>query len=533
MNGVQHSKPLASAALMALALTPLACAATQPPRSSVPEAELAGHVGFLASDLLEGRGIGARGGAIGVAYIESVFRGAGLSPGYGASFRQAVPLRAYASDPDARLTFGERPSLTPGDDFVGVSFGLPGGAWSGEPLFVGYAIESAGEPWDDFKGADVRGRLLVAFTNEPGRGEPSRFRGRELTVHGRWRTKFELAAKLGAAAMLLVHTTGDAGYGWHVVRAGWTGEAFRLADDPLVLPFQGWVAEARARELFAAAGTSLEALRAQAERPDFRPVPLRVPVHLTAAEKHRDVRGTNVVAVAPGRGENAVLVTAHHDHLGRGEAVSGDDIYNGAVDNGSAVALLLALATHYGRLRLHTHPPVVFAAVDAEEEGLLGAAHYAKNPAWPLGKTTANVNLELANVWGRTRDIQAIGAEHSELADVLGDVLPTLGLRLTADRVPEQGYFFRSDQYALAQAGVPGIWLGGGTDYVGRPEGWGDAVYKEFREKRYHRPSDEVQPDWDLRGLAQLGDVVLGLVDALGKRPLVAWRTSDYARRSK
>ncbi len=510
-------------------------AAQAPVPLTFPAAAFDGHLRFLASDLLEGRGIGSRGGRLAASYIEAVFRGAGLAPGYPGGFIQPVPMTAYAPDPRAALAYRTADAsadvvLAPGDDFIAVNFGLPGGRLSAAPLFVGYGIDAPREPWDDYEGAAVAGRLLIALVNEPGRDDPTRFRGRALTAHGRWRTKLEQAARRGAAGMLLVHTTDDAGYGWDVVRNSWSGEAFRLADDPLVLPLAGWLQERHARALLAAGGLDLDDLRRRSERPDFAPVEVPVEVSVTVARSTRSVEGANVVGVLPGRSPMAVLLSAHYDHFGIAREVDGDAIYNGAVDNGTALATLLALAQAHGRTPRESRPTLVFAAVDAEEEGMLGSLAYTRRPAVPLPDTLAAINFEMSNAWGRTRDVLAIGAEHSSLGELLGSVLARAGLGLVADPVPEQGYFFRSDQYAFAQAGVPAIWLDGGTDYEGRPPGWGDRVRRAYRESDYHRPSDEVKPEFDLAGLAQLAEVTSALIAEIAARGRVDWRpTSEFS----
>ena len=493
---------------------------------TIPTAAFDAHLRFLADDLLEGRAIGSRGGRLAAAYIEAVFRGAGLEPGYPGGFREPFAMNAFAPDPRASVAWrlgGTDVVLAPGNDFVATNFGLPAGSLRARPLFVGYAIASPRDGWDDFKGAAVAGRVLIAFANEPGRDDPTRFRGRALTAHGRWRTKMELAARRGAAAILLVHTDADAGYDWEVVRNSWSGVAYRLADDPAVVPLGGWLREERARALLAAAGLDLDELRRRAERPDFAPIEVPLEVGVTAVRSVRPVAGANVVGVLPGRSPAAVLLSAHYDHFGIAREIDGDTIYNGAVDNGTALATLLALAQAYGRTPRDSRPTLVFAAVDAEEEGLLGSTAYARRPAVPLPQTLAAINFEMSNAWGRTRDVVAIGAQHSTLGELLGVVLARAGLRLAPEPVPEQGYFFRSDQYAFAQAGVPAIWLDGGSDYENRPAGWGDGVRRAYRDEDYHQPTDEVKPGFDLAGLAQLAEVTSALIAEIAARGRVDW----------
>ncbi len=516
--------PAASMFLILVTASATAAVAAPQPRPSVSSAAVEAHARFLADDLLEGRGVGTRGSRLATAYIAAVFRAAGLQPVRGSAFQRPFDLRAFGRDAAASLSFPGAAGLRYRDDFVVTNLGLPGGRWSGRPLFVGYAIDAPEEGWDDYKDVDVTGRLLVAFTNEPGRDDPAVFAGPALTAHGRWTTKLDAAARRGAAGMLLIHTPSDAGYPWDVIRNGANQEVFALADDPDTLPLRGWVTEATASRLAAAAGTTLDRLRRRAETRGFVPEELPVEVGVAASRSVRTVEAVNVVGVLPGAGPGTVVLTAHHDHLGIGPAVGGDRIYNGAVDNGSALAVLLALAQAWAATPPTSHPTLVFAAVDAEEVGLLGSREYTRRPAVPLEQTLANVNFEMTNVWGRTRDIVAIGAEHSELADLIAAVCADDGLVVAPDPAPEQGFFFRSDQYSFAKAGVPSLWIDGGTDVVGRPPGWGAAARRRYRESVYHRPGDEVGADWDTAGLVQIGDVTIDLVDAIAAHGAVAWR---------
>ena len=486
------------------------------------------HLRFLADDLLEGRGIGTRGGLLAAAYVEAVFRAAGLNPGSPDGFLQKVPMDAFRPDPAATITIergDSRTRLAAGEDFAVVNCGLKSGVLSAEPLFVGYAITAPEEGWDDYKDADVRGRLLIAFVNEPGRGDSTRFRGRALTLHGRWRTKLEEAARRGAAGMLLIHTDADAGYSWDVARSTATKLTLGLADDPGRLPLGGWIREAPARELLRMAGCDLDELRRQAEQRSFRPVPLPVRVGIASRLSAGEVAGNNVVGVLPGAGPEAIVLTAHFDHLGIGRAVDGDSIYNGAVDNGTALATLLGLAQGYARLGAASHPTLVFVAADAEEEGVLGSIYQTRHPAVPLERTLAALNFELSNPWGLTRDVLVIGSPYAGFARALAPVLEARHLRLIGDQTPEQGFMFRSDQLAWAQAGIPAAWIDGGTDYVGRPAGWGEAKRAEYRAKAYHQPGDEVRADFDYAGLVELAEITAALVQEIGSGRAEGWKS--------
>jgi len=498
------------------------------PPASNEAAVIEAHLRFLAADLLEGRGIGTRGGRLAAAYMEAVFLAAGLRPGCPEGFIQPVPMVAFTPDPDATITVsgaGSTLRFATGEDFAIVNTGDESGVLEAEPLFVGYAIAAPGENWDDYKGTDVRGRLLVAFVNEPGRDGPARFSGRALTIHGRWRTKLEDAARRGAAGMLLIHTDADAGYAWAVARTTATKPAFSLADDASRIPLGGWLREAPARELLRLAGRDLDELRRQAEQPSFQPVPLPVRVRIASRLERRSVAGNNVVGVLPGADSAAVVLTAHYDHLGIGRVVDGDSIYNGAVDNGTALATLLALAQRFARTRPASHPTLVFVAADAEEEGLLGSLYQTRHPAVPLEHTLAAINFEMTNPWGPTRDLLVIAAPQAPFADLLEGILSPLRMRVTRDPVPEQGFMFRSDQLAWAQAGIPAAWIDGGTDYVGRPAGWGAAKRAEYRARTYHYPTDDVRADFDYSGLVQLAEITSALVRQIGAEGTGTWKS--------
>jgi Zn-dependent M28 family amino/carboxypeptidase len=527
---IRHRRLVAVSILVAaLAWAGSAASAQQRrPGPTLDTATFEAHTRFLASDLLEGRGVGTRGGLLAAAYIEAVFRAAGLPPGGAGGFLQPVPMEAFAPDPEGTITVSRgdaRARFVAGEDFAIVNSGEASGTLRAEPLFVGYAITAPEERWDDFKGVDVRGRLLVAFVNEPGRDDPALFRGRELTIHGRWRTKLEDAARRGATGMLLIHTDADAGYAWTVARATATKPTMGLAGDPGRPLMAGWIREAPARGLLRLAGFDLDSLRRQAEQRSFRPVELPVTVEIASRLSRRAVAGNNVVGVLPGAGASAVVLMAHYDHLGIGRAVNGDSIYNGAIDNGTAVATLLALAQAYARTPWASHPTLVFLAVDAEEDGLLGSLYHTLHPAVPLERTLATINLEMSNPWGRTRDLLVIGSPFAGFSTLLGRILAPRGMRVVRDPVPDQGYMFRSDQLAWLLAGVPAAWIDGGFDYVGRPVGWGDAKRAEYRAQTYHTPSDEVRADFDYAGLAQLAEITAALVREIGAGGANGWRS--------
>ena len=521
----------------------VAAAASAAPAPCLPApvtpAELAGHIRFLADDLLEGRGPGTRGDRLAQGYIEAVFRANGLAPVFGDGYRQEVPIRLATPDPRTTLSFegasGNATAGRFGEDFV-VTFPRPesAGAFRADVVFAGYGVEAKEYGWDDFKGADVRGKVLLLLSGEPGGDDPALFAGKALTRHGRWRTKLEVAARHGAAGVLFVHTREGAGYGWEVVRNGWTRP---IASDPANVPLslEGWVTEAVATRVASAAGESLAELRGAAGRTDFRPRPLPIRADASGLPKYETVGSANVAGIVRGAGgpeSPVVVLSAHHDHLGVGTTENGDGIYNGAMDNGSALAILLALARRIGA-RAGTLPvDVLLVAPAAEEAGLLGSERFVAKPPVPVARMAACLNLEMSAVWGPARDLVAIGAGDSALGDVLGAVAAREGLRIAPEPAPDQGFFFRSDQFSFAKAGVPAAWVDLGDDLVDTPPGTGLARREEYRAKRYHRPADQFDPKWELTGTAQLARIVELAVEEIGARGgKVPWKPgSPFAR---
>ncbi|HPA51092.1 MAG TPA: M28 family peptidase [Thermoanaerobaculia bacterium] len=506
----------------------------------VSPAELDAHIRFLADDLLEGRAPGTRGDGLAQAYIESVFRANGLAPAFGASYRQPVPIRIVVPDSKTTLTWTGAAATAPagrfGDDFV-LAFPRPesAGSVSADVVFGGYGIEAKEWGWNDFEGSDVRGKLLLLLSGEPGGDDPALFAGPILTHHGRWRTKLEVAAKRGAAGVVFVHTREGAGYGWEVVRNGWT-RTVAFAPDATTLSLEGWLTEAEATRAVRAGGVTLESLRAAAGKRGFRPIPLALKLEAHGAPRYESVVSANVAGIVPGRGPAGtapvVVVSAHHDHLGVGTPEEGDGIYNGAMDNGSALAVLLALSRRIAARAGELPVDVLFLAPAAEEAGLLGSDLFARTPPVPLARIAANLNLEMSAVWGPARDVVAIGGSESALGAVVEAVAKKEGLRVAPEPAPDQGFFYRSDQFSFAKAGVPGIWIDLGDDLVGTPPGTGLARREEYRAKRYHRPNDELDPAWELTGTAQLARFVELAIEEIGARGgKVPWRSgSPYAR---
>lgn len=510
----------------------VACAETPPPppleramRAIDPQAVDA-HLRFLSDDLLEGRGPGTRGIEVAARYIAAQFERAGLRPAVGdTSYFQRVPF--VAMTPDARLSMragGRRFDLRYGDDFVAFAgIQAPVASAAGEWVFVGYGVTAPEQDWDDYEDVDVTGKVLLMLVNDPGKTQAGRFRGDTLTYYGRWTYKYEEAARRGAAGAILIHTRESAGYPWGVVRSSWSGEQFELVAKPGEprVPVKAWITWDAAARVLAAAGHDLQTLYDAAQSSDFRPVATGVRVDAAVRSRIRRIESSNVAGLLPGstRPDEVVVYTSHYDHLGIGEPVNGDSIYNGARDNASGTALLITLADAFAQLPEPPARSILFLAVTAEEQGLLGSRYYAESPLLPLTKTAANVNVDAINLWGATTDIVALGVDLSTLGPVVREAAAAEGLALEGDASPEQGYFFRSDQFSFVRLGVPAAYIDQGYDYPGRPAGWGDAREDEYRERDYHQPSDEYRADFDLAGAVQMGRVAFRVGHAVAQMP--------------
>jgi Zn-dependent M28 family amino/carboxypeptidase len=519
-----------------LALASSSHAATLP---VVQEAPLRAHLATLSSDAFEGRGTGQRGGELTVVYLENQALAAGLKPANGGSYRQSVKIagvKALPQDSTVTLSAGGKPlALAFARDWVWA----PGDAvathaMDAELVFVGYGIQAPEEGgWDDYKGVDVKGKLLVMLVNDPvpTAAEPARFNGKGLTYYGRWTYKFEEAARRGAAGVLLIHTDASASYGWSVVQNSWTAERFQLADADLGTGMQGWITDAAARSLFAAAGRNLDALRAAAEDKSFKPVLLDARVQGSAKAAVRTLEQFNVAGIVPGTDpklkDEVVIYSAHWDHLGK-QGDSGDTIYNGAVDNASGSAGLLAMAQEAVR-----HPAKrsqMFLWVAAEEQGLLGSAAYAARPLWPLRKTAAALNLDSLNFVAAAKDIGVQGSERSDLGALAATVARSMHLTVAAPRPDLGGGYFRSDHFSFAKAGVPAFSIEGGHDWLtdnAADKDANDAKRKAYGP-RYHQVGDEYDPQWDLAGMVQQAQFTLNLGRAVADAPAMpGWKAGD------
>lgn len=532
----------------------LACMATVPvyARSQtmpvhVSKTEIDAHLRFLSSDLLEGRAPGTRGGQLATDYIVSVLEAAGVQPG-GAnhSYLQSVPIDVVAADQTSIrvTTTGKAVAALRDPDDVVVWAGAPTASTSlhGEIVFVGYGVTAPEYRWDDFKGMDVRGKVLLVLVNDPPASpqEPTLFDGNAMTYYGRWTYKFEEAERRGAAGMLIVHTTERAGYPWHTVVGSWAKEQRMLARDPALPPplaVRGWITDSAATALLSHAGLDLAALQGQAASRDFHPVATGVMLDASLTNRIEHVQASNIIGLVPGRDaalrRQSVVFTAHWDHLGIGPPVNGDSIYNGAEDNASGVADVLAMA-RAAAASPRPRRSLLFVLVTAEESGLLGSEYFAEHPPVPVVDLVADLNIDGGNLLGRARDLDVLGEHKSSLGPALARFVAARGLRFSPEEHPEQGHFYRSDHFSFAKAGVPAVSVGAGTDFVGRPRDWGKQQTDDYTEHRYHQPSDEYRPDFDLSGAAQLADLVLAFGTGLANAPAVpTWsRGAEFRRQT-
>ena len=470
------------------------------------------HVEFLADDALEGRAPSTRGGELAAKYIIAQFTRLGLEPaGDSGTFFHRVPLVRFA--PTASLQLGGE-VLKQGDDFVleprrwEPSVGLEG------PLvFVGYGIVAPEYGWNDYAGVDVKGKIVAVLVNDPGLRDSTIFRGRAFTYYGRWTYKYEEAARQGAAGVLLIHTDESATYPWGTLRGSLAGTLVRLETPPTSLRAVGWIQRDAAVRAFSAAGQDLKALMDRAWKRGFTAVPIDAPVKAMLTQQIIRTSTANLLGRLPGEGplaKEAVLVGAHYDHLGIGPAVDGDSIYNGARDDAAGVAEVLSIAEALVRAGVKTKRSIVFAAFAAEESGLVGSNALVERPFMPLRDLAAVINLDGANLFGRTRDVSALGADQSSLGGALEAAARAERLHVSENEAGlERGTLYRSDHFPFMRAGVPALSFEPGTEYIGRSEDWSAKTQAEWTAKRYHRPQDEVGPWYVYDGAVQETRVAL------------------------
>lgn len=497
------------------------------------------HIIELSDDKYEGRGPGSRGDRMARDYLVEQLKALGLQPGAAdGSWQQPFNLVGVTAEQPAVWRFakdGQETTLKQWDEFI-VTSGVQAeraAVADAELVFVGYGIQAPEYQWDDYKGMDLRGKVLVMLNNDPS-WDPELFAGETRLYYGRWSYKYESAAAQGAAGAIIIHTTPSAGYPFQVVQTSWTGEQFELqAGDEPRMQVEGWVSEDAARKVIAMSGHDLDALREAADNRDFAPVPLGVSTSIAMDVSINRVESANVLGLIPGSdpelNDEVVIYTAHHDHLGIGTPdASGDNIYNGAMDNASGVAQLLAITRAIKALPEAPRRSILIAFVGAEEQGLLGSMYYAANPTFPPGKIAANINYDGGNIWGHTHDLTFIGLGKSTIDGIVKGIAAQQNRVVKADQFSDRGYFYRSDQFSFAKIGVPALYLDTGTEFVDKPADWGEQQVNHYTDVNYHQPSDEYDPSWNFDGMIE--DASLGFWTGLAianSDTMPSWNPGD------
>jgi len=493
----------------------------QPALEAITPDGLLAHIKVLASDEFEGRAPGSKGEELSVKYITDQFKKIGLKPGNpDGTYIQEVPLAGIKSEPHMSFLIGDKTmDLKYPDDFVASSARLQPEIKidKSDLVFVGYGVVAPEYGWDDYKNVDVKGKTLLMLINDPPVPDPKdplklddkMFKGKAMTYYGRWTYKYEIAAKKGAAAAIIIHETEPAAYPWQVVRSSWSKENFEL-DNPNkntdAVSARSWITLDVAKKLFADSGQDFDALKKSAITKDFRPVVLNAKANIEIKQQVRSFKSHNVIGKLDGsdpklNGEY-VIYTAHWDHLGRHPELQGDQIFNGAIDNASGVASVIEMAGAFSKINPPPKRSVLFMATTAEEAGLLGAKYYAEHPLYPLEKTLADINLDSMNVWGKARDIEDLSLGFSTLDDLLTAAAKQQGRKAIPDSRPDKGKIYRADNFEFSKVGLPSLYIGKGEHLLSRPE---NAPLKsdEYDSTDYHQVTDEVRPDWDLSGAVQ------------------------------
>jgi Zn-dependent M28 family amino/carboxypeptidase len=496
----------------------------------------------ISDDRYAGRAPGTDGDTMTREYLIEQLKTIGFEPGApGRAWQQPFELIGLDATQPRRWRFDRgdaQLALAQNDDFI-VASGVQSPQASitnSELVFVGYGIEAPEYDWDDFKGANLHGKVLVMLNNDPD-WDPELFEGVKRLYYGRWTYKYESAARQGAAGAIIIHTPASAGYPWQVVQSSWSGTQFELpAGDEPRMQIEAWVTEIAARRLLALSGHTLDALTEQARRRDFEPVPLGMTTSMTLPVELSNNETANVVGVLPGSdpalADEYVIYTAHHDHLGVGAPNPAGDpsdrIYNGARDNASGVGMITSIGRAFASLATRPRRSIMLLFVGAEEQGLLGSQYFAEHPSVVPGRIAADINYDSGNIWGRTRDITFVGLGKSSLDGVAQRVASHQDRVVEPDQFPDRGYYYRSDQFNFARIGVPSFYFDPGKDFVGRPEGWGVERINEYTERNYHQPSDEYSDDWNLDGMiedARFGfwaGMIIANVDAMPR-----WNPGD------
>ncbi|MBN2275491.1 MAG: M28 family peptidase [Bacteroidales bacterium] len=500
---------------------------------------LRNHIIRISDDITAGRAPGSEGSIIAQRYIADQMKQTGLKPGSEDSgFYQRIDMVKIVVEPTMKLNFVCNNDIIepvyytdyiifPGTQKEHISIEEAG------LLFVGYGIQAPEYSWDDFKGVDVSGKFLLIMNNDPDTGDVDFFSGQGRTYYGRWSYKYEQAARMGALGAIIIHTTPSAGYPWQVVQTSWSGPQFELMQqEESNLACKAWVTDTIASQIAEMAGYKLSDLLNMAQKPDFKPVSLNITVNCNINSKIEQITGANIAGLLPGSDpelcNQAIVVTAHHDHLGIGKVINGDSIYNGAVDNASGVASILTLAEAFSSLKKAPRRTLVFVAVDGEESGLLGSEYFAQHPTFPAEMIAANVNIDFVNIWGKTQDVVIIGYGKSTLDEIVRKYAEKQGRIVVPDATPELGMFYRSDQYSFAKIGVPGLYISTGLGFIGKPAGWGKETTDNWIRTHYHQPSDEYDPNWDLSGHIEDMELLFHVIlDLANRDDMPEWLPGD------
>jgi Zn-dependent M28 family amino/carboxypeptidase len=496
------------------------------------------HVRFLSHDLLEGRGTGQRGGDLAAEYIATQFAEYGLKPaGDHGTYMQKVPLVGITTMPETQFALvpkrGETMNLKPLDEYVAYDeTQQPQSDVDADIVFVGYGIEAPEYRWDDYKGVDVKGKVLLMLVNEPPSNDPKFFKSKALTYYGRWTYKYEEALRRGAIGAILIHQTQMASYPWEVVRNSNAGEKSALRLNGPALKVASWIQLDVAARLITASGMNLEKLMQAAQSRDFRPVNLGARLQAHIVSKIRNFESNNVLAILPGgdrkAADEAILYTAHYDHFGIRPDMPGDNIFNGADDNATGCGVLLEVARAFGTAAARPRRSILFAAVTAEEQGLLGSEYLAQHPPIAAGKISIDLNYDDVKPLGAPEEVEVSGAERTSFFPMVQATAKEFRLAIRPDARPEAGHFYRSDHFSLARVGVPSFSINEGMKFRGHPESWGLDQEREYVDKHYHQPSDEYHPEMDFVGdsaMARFG-FALGW-EAASMPRLIGWQHGD------
>jgi Zn-dependent M28 family amino/carboxypeptidase len=521
-------------------LPPAAIAALQ----KIDPEHIRAHVRYLSLDLLEGRGTGQRGGDIAAEYIATQFWLAGLKPaGDNGTFFQKVPMVGITPAPETTFDLvpnkGDALKLKPLDEYVAYDeTQRPSDDIDASIVFVGYGIEAPEYKWDDYKGVDVKGKVLLMLVNEPSNDDPNFFKGRALTYYGRWTYKYEEGARKGALGVILIHQSEMASYPWDVVRNSNSGEKEFLKSDQPQLEAASWVQLEVARQLAQKSGLDLDKLMADAQSRNFHPVPLTARLKAHMASKVRQIVSNNVIAMLPGSDsklkDEAVLYTAHYDHLGIRPDMPGDNIYNGAEDNATGCGIVLELARVFAQSPARPRRSIIFASVTAEEQGLLGSQYLGQHPPIAAGKISLDLNFDDIPPLGSPEEVEVSGAERNNFYPTVEAMAKEFRLAIRPDSHPEAGHFYRSDHFSLSRVGIPAFSVNEGMKYKGHSTQWGMQQAEDYTNNHYHQPSDEYSPEMDFTGDAVMARFGFALGWAAASQPkLIGWQSGDEFEKAR